>query len=62
MEYEDRRESWLTSEPEKPPVPLKIRDRYLDLPKRNKVINEDDITDLTIALNTCSVEEFLAKL
>lgn len=62
MLYEER-ESWLTSgPPEKPDEPLKIRDKYLDLPKRSKVINEDDITNLTIALNTCSVEEFIAQL
>jgi hypothetical protein len=44
------------------PRPAQIRDRFLDLPKRNKVINEDDVVNLRIALETLTVEEFLKTL
>jgi hypothetical protein len=40
--------------------PEPIKDRYLDLPKRCTVINDDDIVNLKIALETThDVKEFV---
>jgi len=62
MDNEERPE-WLRSEPKVEAAPLPIRDRYLDLPKRTKVINDDDITNLKISLNTAhTIEELINQL
>ena len=63
MEYEDRRESWQTTEPDRLVKPPVIRDSFLDLPKRTKVINDDDITNLKIALGTAhTIDELIGQL
>jgi hypothetical protein len=50
-----------TEEPETKPIP--IRDRFLDLPKRVTVINDDDVLNVRIALETCkTVDELIESI
>jgi hypothetical protein len=59
MEYEDHQGYNKLKQVSRP---VQIRDRFLDQPKRNTVINEDDVVNLRIALETMAVEEFLKTL
>jgi hypothetical protein len=64
MEYEDRQESWQkTTEPENTQALPKIRDRFLDLPRRTTVIKDDDVLNLRITLETVTtIDELISQM
>lgn len=62
MDNEERPE-WLRNESKVEAAPLPIKNRYLDLPKRTKVINDDDIVNLKIALGTANtIDELIRQI